>query len=103
MIRMCYGKNHVGDRKMGEKEPFENNEETHGLCDPCFEFEKIEIQLALKRLRDAGWPAYAKASAGKPPSVEASAGKNHLKARPPARKGLWPGGRNEANGKPESS
>lgn len=55
MIRMCYGKNHVGDRKIGEKEPFENKEETHGLCDACFEFEKIDIQLALKRLREAGW------------------------------------------------
>jgi hypothetical protein len=55
MIRMCYGEHHEGDRKIGEKPPFENNEETHGLCDACFEHEKIEIQLALKRLREAGW------------------------------------------------
>jgi len=52
---MCYGKNHVGDRKIGEKAPFEDKEETGGLCDACFEEEKIEIRLALKRLRDAGW------------------------------------------------
>lgn len=55
MIRVCYGEYHQGDRKIGEKPPFENTEETHGLCDPCFELEKIEIRLALKRLRDAGW------------------------------------------------
>ncbi len=55
MIRICYGKNHVGDRKIGEKPPFENKEETGGLCDECFKLEKIEIQQALKKLRDAGW------------------------------------------------
>ncbi len=55
MIRICYGEHHQGDRKIGEKPPFENKEETHGLCDACFEHEKIEIRLALKRLRDAGW------------------------------------------------
>ncbi len=55
MIRVCYGEHHQGDRKIGEKPPFDNHEETHGLCDACFEHEKIEIQLALKRLRDAGW------------------------------------------------
>lgn len=55
MIRICYGEHHQGDRKMGEKPPFESNEETHGLCDECFKLETIEIQLALKRLRNAGW------------------------------------------------
>jgi hypothetical protein len=55
MIRICYGKNHVGDRKIGEKPPYENKEETGGLCDACFEFEKIEIRRALKKLREAGW------------------------------------------------
>jgi hypothetical protein len=53
MIRVCYGKNHKGDRKMGEKEPLDDKSETHGLCDQCFEEEKIEIRIALKKLRDA--------------------------------------------------
>jgi hypothetical protein len=43
---------------MGEKEPLEDKRETHGLCDPCFEIEKIEIQNALNRLRKAGWMPY---------------------------------------------
>jgi hypothetical protein len=40
---------------MGEKEPLDDKSETHGLCDPCFEFETVEIQRALEKLRDAGW------------------------------------------------
>lgn len=55
MIRICYGKHHVGDRKIGEKPPYEDKSETGGLCDECFKLEKIEIQRALKKLRDAGW------------------------------------------------
>jgi len=55
MIRICYSEHHQGDRKFGEKPPFEDKRETHGLCDACFKFERIEIRRALKQLRDAGW------------------------------------------------
>jgi hypothetical protein len=51
MIRVCYRCKTV----IGEKEPFDDKSETHGLCDPCFEQEKVEIRCALKKLRDAGW------------------------------------------------
>ena len=51
MIRICYRCKTV----MGEKEPFDDKSETHGLCDPSFGLEKIEIQIALKKLKDAGW------------------------------------------------
>ncbi len=55
MRRMCSSDHHVGDRCFGEKEPLEDKTETHGYCDPCFEVEKIELQIALRKLRDAGW------------------------------------------------
>ena len=55
MIRICYSEHHQGDRKFGEKPPYDDKSETGGLCDACFEFERIEIQRALKKLRDAGW------------------------------------------------
>jgi hypothetical protein len=58
MIRSCCSDHHIGDRIFGEKEPFEDKSETHGYCDPCFELEKIEIQIALKKLRDAGWTPF---------------------------------------------
>jgi hypothetical protein len=44
MIRVCYGCRQI----MGEKEPFEDRSETHGLCDPC-----LAIEIAnIKRTRD---------------------------------------------------
>ncbi len=44
MIRICYSKHHIGDRKFGEKEPLEDKRETHGICEPCLvkEIEMIE-------------------------------------------------------------
>jgi len=50
MIRICYKCKTI----MGEKEPLEDKSETHGLCEDCFKLETIEIQRALKKLRDAG-------------------------------------------------
>jgi hypothetical protein len=58
MIQICCSKHHIGDRKFGEKEPLENKNETHGLCDVCFPIEMKEIKESLKRLRAAGWPRY---------------------------------------------
>jgi hypothetical protein len=58
MIRICCSNHHVGDRVFGEKEPLDDKNETHGYCDPCFELEEIEIQIALKKLRDAGWTPF---------------------------------------------
>ncbi len=55
MIRICSSDHHVGIRIFGEKEPLEDKSETHGYCDECFKLEKIEIQRALKKLREAGW------------------------------------------------
>ena len=55
MIRVCCSDHHVGDRIFGEKEPLEDKSETHGYCDECFEFETVEIQRALKKLREAGF------------------------------------------------
>jgi hypothetical protein len=54
MIRICCRCKTI----MGEKKPLEDKSETHGLCDKCFEFEKVEIRIALKKLRDAGWTPY---------------------------------------------
>lgn len=55
MIVECYGKNHVGDRVLREKEPFENKDRTSTLCDKCFELEQVQVKRALKLLREAGW------------------------------------------------
>jgi hypothetical protein len=44
MIRICYSKFHIGDRKFGEKEPLEDKRATHGLCGPCFEKEMGVIE-----------------------------------------------------------
>ena len=44
MTRICaYCKNY-----MGQKEPFEDNEFTHGVCNDCLkiEIEKIEIKIS---------------------------------------------------------
>lgn len=51
MIRICYRCQKI----IGEKEPLDDKSETHGLCDPYFELEKVEIQIALKKLKEAGW------------------------------------------------
>jgi hypothetical protein len=51
MIRRCYRCNKI----FGEKPPFENKDETSGVCDDCWPLEKVEIQTALKKLREAGW------------------------------------------------
>jgi hypothetical protein len=60
MIRVCYRCKIV----FGEKEPLEDKSETHGLCDPCFELETVEIQRALKKLREAGWPRWGESNQG---------------------------------------
>lgn len=60
MIRICCSKHHQGNKVFGEKEPFENKDETHGYCDECFKLETVEIQIALQKLRDAGWVPYYK-------------------------------------------
>jgi len=46
MIRVCYSEIHFGDRIFGEKEPFEDRSETHGLCDGCL---KLELERIGKR------------------------------------------------------
>jgi hypothetical protein len=51
MIRICYSKFHTGDRKFGEKEPFEDRRETHGVCNDCFPLEKEDIRKAMKEYR----------------------------------------------------
>ena len=56
MIRVCYRCKIV----FGEKEPFEDKSETHGLCDECFVLEMNDIEAALKRMRDAGWVPFHK-------------------------------------------
>ena len=43
MIRVCS----YCDKVFGEKEPFENKEETHGICPECFPgvMEKLEREM----------------------------------------------------------
>lgn len=50
MIRICYSKFHTGDRKFGEKEPFENKKETGGICPKCLPLEKAVIQEYIDKL-----------------------------------------------------
>ena len=45
MIRVCYRCKII----MGEKEPFEDKSETHGLCEVCFPKEREEIKKAVKK------------------------------------------------------
>lgn len=54
MRRICYSKFHVGDRFYGEKEPFDNQDETHGFCPHCLalELQKLEEELNEIRTRD---------------------------------------------------
>lgn len=44
MVRMCYSKFHVGDRKFGEKEPFDDKRVTHGICGDCSPKEMADIE-----------------------------------------------------------
>ena len=43
MIRVCCSGFHKGDRRFGEKPPFENVSETHGFCDPCLQKEMTKL------------------------------------------------------------
>src|SRR4030042_930076 len=64
MIRMCYSKFHVGDRKFGEKEPLDKKGETSGLCPDCQPKEwrrlekDIETMMAKKKAKLA-WIKWA--------------------------------------------
>lgn len=51
MIRVCFSDFHSGDRIMGEKEPFEDKRETHGLCDGCL---KLELEKIGERKEEKG-------------------------------------------------
>lgn len=44
MIRVCYSRFHIGNRVFGEKEPFDNKNETGGLCSICRILEKLCVQ-----------------------------------------------------------
>lgn len=48
MIRICYRCLII----MGEKEPFEDKSETHGLCDPCLAAELASIREMQKLRRE---------------------------------------------------
>ena len=48
MKRICYSVHHAGPRQFGEKEPILDQNETHGLCDPCFLKEIEEVEKILK-------------------------------------------------------
>lgn len=37
----------------GIKEPYEDDSETHGLCDECFPIEMARIEKEVEELRDA--------------------------------------------------
>lgn len=52
MIRVCYSEFHSGDRVLGEKEPFEDRSETHGLCDGCLKLELENIDKRKKKRED---------------------------------------------------
>ena len=54
MIRRCYRCGKV----FGEKEPFEDKSETHGLDPECFVSEMNDIEEKLCKLREAGWLPY---------------------------------------------
>lgn len=58
MIRVCYSKHHIGDRKFGEKAPFEDKSETSGVCEECFPKEMENIRATQKLLKDLGWKSY---------------------------------------------
>ncbi len=48
MIRICYSIHHVGDRKFGEKPPFDDPTETHGLCSSCFPIEMEDLKREIE-------------------------------------------------------
>lgn len=51
MVRVCYRCH----RPLGEIEPLEDTREVKkGICEDCLKMETIEVQRALKLLRDAG-------------------------------------------------
>jgi hypothetical protein len=47
MKRICYSDFHIGDRYFGDKEPFEKQDLSHGVCPQCLplELKKVEEQL----------------------------------------------------------
>jgi hypothetical protein len=47
MKRICCSEYHVGQRYYGDKEPFENQDETHGFCDSCLPLELKKIEEVL--------------------------------------------------------
>ena len=51
MIRVCCSSHHIGDRVFGEKEPIEDQSETHGYCDGCFRLELADVEEGLKNER----------------------------------------------------
>ncbi len=48
---ICCSAFHVGDRHVGDKEPFENQEETHGYCPGCLPLELIKIEEVLNAIQ----------------------------------------------------
>ncbi len=59
MKRVCCSGFHVGNRYFGDKEPFNNEELTHGFCPGCMalELQKIEEQLDEIQGRDLASPS----------------------------------------------
>ena len=55
MIRVCFSESHLGDRIMGEKEPFEDRSETHGLCDGCLKLELEKIGERKERKNEGSY------------------------------------------------
>jgi hypothetical protein len=52
MIQVCYSKYHIGDRKYGEKEPFSDRSETHGVCSKCWSRELRYIRREYKKYKE---------------------------------------------------
>lgn len=50
MRRICCSIYHSGDRLFGEKFPFDNPEETHGICPFCFPLELKTIEEESEKL-----------------------------------------------------
>ncbi len=53
MIRICYSIHHQGNRKFGEKPPFDDLSETGGLCDRCFPIEKERLMKEIEEHQKA--------------------------------------------------
>jgi len=50
MKRVCCCTYHQGERVFGEKEPYEDQSESHGICPTCVPLEMARIEEELKRI-----------------------------------------------------